>query len=323
MAERILITGATGFVGRRLVSRLMQEGRHLTLAVRSPRAIPPHWREQPRLRIVSTGPIEDSHNLEDALVDVSSVVHLAGLAHRSNAPASDFIHANAESTKCLVDAAAARDIGTFIHLSSLATVTHNASSTIVDDNANEEPPSPYGHSKRKAEEHVSRLSQLGIFAVSLRPPLIVGAEAKGNWAALQRLAATGFPLPFKGVNNRRSMIGVDTLVDAIIHLCSNSWPTDRSGNYCIADPEPVSLAEVVAELRKGMGLSPRLFTVPDAVLWPVAKIALKRRAEGLLGSLEVSSRRFMQQFDFPLTSRVREEIRLSGQEYRALRSNKG
>ena len=321
MAERILITGATGFVGRRLVSRLMQEGRHLTLAVRSPRAIPPHWREQPRLRIVSTGPIEDSHNLEDALVDVSGVVHLAGLTNQREESERDFLRANAEATEKLANSST--DITNFVYLSSLFAITKNTASEVIDDHTTGKPLNFYSKSKRMGEEHVSRLSQRGIFAVSLRPPLIVGAEAKGNWAALQRLAATGFPLPFKGVNNRRSMIGVDTLVDAIVHLCSNSWPTDRSGNYCIADPEPVSLAEVVAELRKGMGLSPRLFAVPDAVLRPVAKIALKRRAEGLLGSLEVNSRRFMQRFDFPLTSRVREEIRLSGQEYRALRSNKG
>ena len=157
MAERILITGATGFVGRRLVSRLMQEGRHLTLAVRSPRAIPPHWREQPRLRIVSTGPIEDSHNLEDALVDVSSVVHLAGLTNQREESERDFLRANAEATEKLANSST--DITNFVYLSSLFAITKNTASEVIDDHTTGKPLNFYSKSKRMGEEHVSRLSQ--------------------------------------------------------------------------------------------------------------------------------------------------------------------
>lgn len=317
MAKRILITGATGFVGRRLVSRLVEEGWHLTLTVRTS-GTAAAWRRD-NLRIIETGPLEQSQNLDLALADVSSVVHLAGLAHRGDASETDFMRANAEATSQLADAAAANGVSAFIHLSSLAAVTENAASETVNDNTNHEPTTPYGSSKRLAEQHVLTLPARGIFAISLRPPLIVGAEAKGNWAALQRLAATGFPLPFGGVNNRRSMIGIDTLVEAIVYLCSKTWPIEKSGNYCIADPESLSLAEVVAELRKGMGLSPRLFSVPDVILRTAANRVLKRRAAGLLGSLEVDAHRFAKQFDFPLKPRLREDIRRSGQEYRQLR----
>ena len=94
---------------------------------------------------------------------------------------------------------------------------------------------------------------------------IVGAEARGNWALLERLAASGLPLPFASIVNRRSFVGVETLCEAISALICQTPESRLSGNYCIADEETLSLPDVIGELRQGMGMSPRIFACPPAI----------------------------------------------------------
>jgi nucleoside-diphosphate-sugar epimerase len=318
--NRILITGATGFVGRHLVPMLLSKHHSITLAIRRPEACLLRWQNCEQLRLVTTGSIETSQNLREALEGVSTIVHLAALAHVHDAGHVDndgpFVAANITATERLVEAAGREDVGAFINLSSLAAVTGNASSITVDDKSYFVPPTAYGRSKRAAENAVHGLRDKGVFAVSLRPPLIVGADARGNWATLQRLAATGLPLPFGGVRNKRSMIGVRALAEAIAHLCARPWPAAKSGAYCLADPDPVTLPEVIRELRAGMGLAPRLFPFPGAILLGAATALNQRnRAAGLLGSLEVDSSRFRQAFAFTETQRLHAAIRESGAQY--------
>lgn len=317
--DTILITGATGFVGRHVVAHLCAAQHRLRLAVRSTSACPLEWRETPDLDIVETGALERSTNLDDAFKNISTVVHLAGLAHLNRVTQgteTDLIQANAESTARLVSAAGRHGVHSFIHLGSLASITDNASDAIVNDNTSSEPTTPYGHAKRLAERHVLSLSTKGIFAVTLRPPLIVGGHAKGNWASLQRLASTSLPLPFARIKNRRSLANVDTIAAAITHLCSSRWPSDKSGNYCIADPGTLSLAEIVSELRAGMGRPARLFPCPASLLFTTARILnQQRRAAGLLGTLEVDASRFSQTFDFTSFGQPRNFVRQSGADY--------
>ena len=299
--DNLLITGATGFVGRHLVSHLSSYGHRLTLAVRGADACPAAWHDNPHIRIVATGPIETAVNLDEALAGVTGVIHLAGLAHVRHSPevADPFVPANAIATEKLTQATARHGIRMFIHMSSLATATANASSTVVDDTAWNAAPTAYGKSKQKAEKHVLALARSGVFAVSLRPPLVVGADARGNWRALQRLAATALPLPFAGASNRRSLIGIDTLVRAVAHLSTGRWSPDKSGNYCIADAETISLREIVSTLRRGMQRPQRLFHFPPAVLQGLARlIGRAQMADGLLGGLQVDAGRFRRTFDF-------------------------
>lgn len=320
-ARRILLTGATGFVGRRLVPHLLAAKEQLTLAVRSADACPASWRGDDRIRIVDTGPIERAGDLGAAFSGVSRVVHMAGLAHVAGGGermADTFMSANTAATARLAEAAAAAgEVATFIHLGSLAAVTANASDAIVADGSEGKPVTPYGRSKRLAEAHVEELAAGGTFAVTLRPPLIVGAEAKGNWRALQRLAATGAPLPFASVRNRRSLIGVDELVRALALLCTRDWPPQKSGNYCLAASEPVSLAAMVSELRAGMGLPPRLFPCPPSLLRALARLANRQEAAAsLLGDLVVDSGRFRRTFGVEEMQGIKSSIRASGADYR-------
>ncbi len=323
---KILITGATGFVGRHVVTRLLASPCHLILAVRSIAACPQDWRGISNLDIVETGNLESSTNLDTIFQDVTTVVHLAGLTHLlhrfpQNVEAN-LMRANAEATARLASTAERHRVRSFIHLGSLASITGNTSQHVVNDDTCHEPSTPYGHAKWLSEQHVLSLSARGIFSVTLRPPLIVGGHAKGNWASLQRLASSGLPLPFAAVRNRRSLVSSDTVAAAIAHLCTGHWPLHKSGNYCIADPGPLSLAEIIKELRTGMGLPARLVPCPIGLLQATAYLLNQQhRAASLLGTLEVDASRFSRTFDFRSYSEPRQFIRQSGGDYWRLRNS--
>lgn len=320
----IMITGATGFVGRHLISHLLNDHRYLTLAVRNEAACPPDWKKNSAIRLVETGEIEDASNLGDALEGVSIVIHLAGLAHvhRSDSE-KPFERANVEATGKLAAAASDSGVRTFIHLSSLFAVTDNTSQTTIDDYAETRPTTAYGRSKLASEKAVLALQEKGIFSVCLRPPLVIGFDAKGNWGALQRLAATGLPLPFGSVRSRRSMIGVDSLVNVIAHLCSREWAVEKSGSYCVADGGAISLPETLTELRKGMGMSPRLLPFPPSIFHAIGGLTgQQRRIRGLLGNLVVDATRFRRTFDFHDLPDVHESVRESGRLYQRFRNDK-
>lgn len=309
----ILITGATGFIGRRLTHVLRQAGHELTLMV-SAEPKPPFT----GARVVVASRLEKADNLDYALEGVDTVVHLAGLAHiRASADQeAAFKAANALATQRLVQAVERRSISRFIHMSSLAAITPNASMAVINDYTDDPAPTPYGSSKREAETYVRAFAASGAFAVSLRPPLVIGSEARGNWALLQRLASTGLPLPFAGVKNRRSFIGVDTLTSMIAHLCGQAWGVEKSGDYCVADREEVSLAQVICELRKGMNMTPRLFSFPVAVLAGAARaVGRGQMAAGLLGDLRVDAGRFNDVFSFAQKTPLVATIQASGRDY--------
>lgn len=315
----ILVTGGTGFIGRHVVARLLADGHRVRLPHRN--GVPSEWRDNPRLETVE---IEDfaTAALEPLVEGCTVVVHLAGLAHVGKADRADasleFTRLNDELTARLVAAVRRAGKASFIHLSSLAAVTPNASENIIDDKTDIVPATPYGQSKRAAERHVRELAEDGVLAVSLRPPLVVGADAKGNWRSLQKLAATGLPLPFASIAARRSFVSVRSLAEAIALLCSRSWPASLSGDYCIADPETLSLPQLLTELRRGMGLSPNLLACPPQVFDALGVVIGRRRQlAGLTGSLEVDASRFAASFGFTPSLPLREAIRRSGAEFGA------
>lgn len=317
-AKRLLVTGANGFIGRHVVTRLLDDGHSLTLGESA--SYPSGWRENPRIRIVALKRLECDQKLDHALQDVGKVIHLAGLAHIARSDRDDadeeFHKANAVATANLVAAAEGAQIDSFINLSSLAAIVDNSVAYTITDDTQGEPTTAYGRSKLEAEKHVGRLARSGILAVSLRPPLVVGAAAKGNWAGLQKLAASGIPLPFASIRNARSFISAHSLAEAVSHLCRSTWPKELSGRYCLADPGFLSLRDVVEELRAGMGMGARLLPCPATVFgWLGAATGRRRQMAGLTGDLKVDPSRFIERFRFSPSLPIREAIRRSGEEY--------
>ncbi|WP_019172959.1 NAD-dependent epimerase/dehydratase family protein [Pseudaminobacter salicylatoxidans] len=326
--QRILVTGATGFVGRHVVSHLVAQDKDLLLVVRDIGRCPVEWRNEPRITVTEIADMTSVSELSGTMAGADTVVHLAGLAHIAAGDRSDreeqFMLANAQGTSALCEATLSSNIATFIHLSSLAAITGNSTPETIGDRTNSEPVTAYGRSKREAERHVRRLAEAGAFAVSLRPPLVVGADARGNWASLQALAATGLPLPFAGIGNCRSFISVRTLAEAIAVLCDGDKPITASGNYCLADLPPISLPDLMRELRAGMGMQARLFSCPSAFFDMLGTITGRRRQiAGLTGDLRVDASRFYDTFGFHPSQGLPEAIRQSGKEYMKRRRHLG
>lgn len=318
--NRILVTGSTGFVGRHLVRRLLTSDFELVLPVRNTERCPIAFRTSPRVQLI---PCDGwGRSAKEALRGVSGVVHLAGLAHvRNPRAAALFEDANVRLTSSLVDEVKkAENVSLFVHMSSLAAITGNASDKTVDDYTPARPTTDYGLSKLRAEACVAELSNHGVAAISLRPPLIVGSGAKGNWALLLKLATTGVPLPFGSVHNRRSLVSVQTVAEAIDHLCSTKPSPATSGSYCLTDSEPLSLKNMLSELRAGVGMRPRLLPVPVPVLAALGHLSGARRvAASLLDDLYVDASRFDSVFGFQSSVYLRAEIRGSAAEYRQAR----
>lgn len=317
---KILVTGATGFIGRHLMRALLRRDYAIVLLTRQQQAAIALWGEYANAKIVSGCDLErDGVSIVgDEAPD--SIVHLAGLAHTGQSDRANvddaFRKANVVVTRRLVEAALLGKVRKFIFLSSLASITSNVAAEPIDDDTKAVPNTAYGLSKREAERYVETMATVGRFAISLRPPLVVGSDARGNWNNLQRLAATGWPLPFASIRNERSFISVQSLVDAIVLLCSRNWPAEASGAYALADPMPIALPDVITELRAGMDLPPRLFTCPPAAFDLAGSLAGRsRQIAGLTGSLRVDASRFFSTFGFQPTLPLREAIRLSGRDY--------
>ncbi|MGB3506816.1 MAG: NAD-dependent epimerase/dehydratase family protein [Xanthobacteraceae bacterium] len=317
--DRILITGANGFIGRATVAAFLERGFPVNLAVREASRLP--WSaDNDKLRIIVTGDLaadDFASRLDPAFANVRAIVHLAGLAHIATADHANadsaFIRANVVSTKNLVDMALRHDVPSFVHLSSLAAITPNTSTDIVDDSTTTPPSTGYGRSKLAAETEVQKLASAGICAISLRPPLVTGTGARGNWATLQKLARTGLPLPFGSLQSKRSFASIETLTEAIVALCGKTPDHGLSGNYCLADMEALSVADVVTALREGMAMPPRLFRCPTSLFSMIGGMTgRQRQLAGLIGPLEVNPARFCATFGFRPTLPLVDAIRRSG-----------
>jgi len=280
---RILVTGSSGFVGGHLLGRLARDGHDIAIATRSPLA---NAVGRPETIVVgSLGPHTD---WSSALRGCDAVIHLAAQVPGRGVAPGDFDKVNNLGTARLTEQAFEAGVKLFVHLSSVLAVADNSSGAPVSgDTPLRGPGNPYGLSKLAAEAHVTSFSRQGRVGVSIRAPLVYGWNAKGNWALLQRLAASGLPLPFAAVRNRRSLIAVDNLADAIATVVNAPLPGQQSGGvYAVADSESVSLAELIGWLRQGMKRPPRLWAFPESGLQALLGAAGQGRvARSLLGDL--------------------------------------
>ena len=294
--RRTLITGADGFVGRRLASALAGTGAPLTLATRRGGA------GSDLVRRIAVGDIDRHTSWGTALIDVDAVVHLAAHVHvapeRATAEAATFDEVNHLATLRLFESAAARGVSSFVFASSVTVLGDRTEpGAPLDD---ETPPSPktaYARSKLDAERGLVGLAAASATRlVVLRPPLVCGPGAGGNLAALTRIARLPVPLPFGGIGNRRTLLAIDNLV-AAIRAALDGAP--GAGTYVLGDPHPLSTGDVVRHIRAGLGRPPWLFPAPRRLVASLAGLAgadgLHRR---LFGDLEVDARGFGRVFRF-------------------------
>ena len=284
----ILISGATGFVGQALVAALRAQqcsvGRALRQAIAD---------DEPGDVVV--GDIGPDTDWLAALRDADCVVHLAARTHVLDERSADALEAyrriNVLGTIRLAQLAAAAGVRRLVFLSSVKVNGDATTSRAYTENDAPMPQDAYGITKREAEDALRRIgSETRMEVVILRPPLVYGPGVKGNFLRLLRLIERGLPLPLASVDNRRSLIYVENLVNAII-ACVNT-PAAAGKTYLVSDGEDVSTPALIGKLATAMGRSPRLLPCPVALLNLGAAMVGKRAAAArLTGSLRVDSSR--------------------------------
>ena len=284
----ILISGATGFVGQALVAALRAQqcsvGRALRQAIAD---------DEPGDVVV--GDIGPDTDWLAALRDADCVVHLAARTHVLDERSADALEAyrriNVLGTIRLAQLAAAAGVRRLVFLSSVKVNGDATTSRAYTENDAPMPQDAYGITKREAEDALRRIgSETRMEVVILRPPLVYGPGVKGNFLRLLRLIERGLPLPLASVDNRRSLIYVENLVNAII-ACVNA-PAAAGKTYLVSDGEDVSTPALIGKLATAMGRSPRLLPCPVALLNLGAAMVGKRAAAArLTGSLRVDSSR--------------------------------
>ncbi|MCG7392873.1 NAD-dependent epimerase/dehydratase family protein [Microvirga sp. ACRRW] len=278
-APLIALTGSTGFIGRHLLSELPRRGYRVRVLLRRPSEVPAGASS------AVIGDIASPHNMAAALRDVDMVIHSAGLAHAmSGKPEDDYRTINTEATIKLAQAAERAGVKRFIFLSSIRAQSGPVAEGVLTEEMEPKPTDAYGRSKLEAEKG---LAELGLDWAALRPVLVYGPGVKGNMAALLTLAQSQWPLPFGGLKARRSLLSLDNLTAALDTLLKTQGPLRRP--FIAADPEPVSVPEIIAALRKGFGRGPGLIPVPAFALGAAAGLMGKTEAyERLAGSLVAS-----------------------------------
>lgn len=254
---RVLVTGASGFVGRALVTELANLGHSVRAAMRQPADVFPR-----SVEVVAVSDLTRPIEWRSLLKGVETVVHLAGIAHAG--PEIDeaaYDRVNRLATAELAGAAHAAGLRHLILMSSIRAQSGPSSMEILRETSTPRPTDAYGRSKLAAEDAV-RSSRVP-FTI-LRPVLIYGRGVKGNVARLLRLADSPWPLPLALCHNRRSLLARENLIAAIHWVLAT--PASLGETYCVADPGPLTLAEIVTALRQGAGHAPRLLPVPPLLL---------------------------------------------------------
>lgn len=255
-ARLIAITGATGFIGRYLVREMTSRGYRVRILLRQPSSVPLDCSS------AVIGDLARPKNTREAFESADAVIHTAGLsATMTGVPEHDFRNFNTEATIALARSAFAAGVRRFVFLSSVrAQVGPSAPSALTEADV-PQPTDPYGRSKLAAEQGLAILN--GDW-VALRLASTYGPGVSGNFAELMRLAASPYPLPFAALSARRSILSLPNLLSAIEHVLKATEPLRRP--LLVADPEPLTMAEMIAAMRSGLGRRSGLFPVPAPIL---------------------------------------------------------
>jgi nucleoside-diphosphate-sugar epimerase len=281
----ILVTGASGFVGVALCRELLARGHDVRAVVRDASSRATARSDLHRIHIPDLAAEFDRHELLDG---VECVVHLAAIAHRT-ADEAEIRRVNVDATQRLAEAAAGC-VRRFVFLSSVKVHGEDSGSGSYGESDTLLPKDSYGRSKLAAERALTELAdRSGMELVLIRPPLVYGPRVKANFLRLLRWVDSGWPLPFGSLNNRRSLIYVDNLADAIARCVEHPA---ANGPFLVGDAEPVSTSTLVSGIASALGRPAKLIRVPAAVLLAAGTLACRRdEMRRLTGNLVVNASR--------------------------------
>ena len=302
MGDRILITGATGFIGSALSHGLLEAKHHVRGVVRASTGVP-HWPtpESANFDWVVLHDRSTERETNEALQGVQVVVHLAARVHvmvdNASNPLQEFRQMNVDWTERLARAAALQRVHRFVYLSSIKV---NGEQTVVPFTEQDppKPQDPYGVSKWEAEQALARVSkQTGMEIVVIRSPLVYGPGVRGNFLQLLNIVRQGIPLPLASIHNQRSLIYLGNLVDALARCVHDPRAAGRT--YMVRDGEDLSTPELVRRLAVAMGSRVCLWSCPTSLLYWIGQVTGKRDIlDRLVGSLQVNSSKIQIELDW-------------------------
>jgi nucleoside-diphosphate-sugar epimerase len=283
--KRVLLTGATGFVGRSLCPILARAGYDVRAATRTA-----DISVQGAAQHVCVGNICSDTDWHEALSDVDSVIHLAARAHLMNDPSSNlnlYTATNTEGTACLARAASHCGVRRFVFLS---TIKVNGEETDGRAYTSTDEPSPqdaYGTSKWMAEKAVNEIgAHTGMEAVIVRPPLVYGPGVRANFLRMMRWVDKERPLPLGVIRNRRSLVSIWNLSDLLVQVLEN--PAAAHGTWMVSDGDDLSTPELIRRIAAAMHRRVRMLPVPIAALRAVGSLTGRTgEVRRLCGSLAV------------------------------------
>lgn len=293
MADRVLVTGANGFVGSALSRRLRDGGMRVRGGVRGRSGIQANTGSDGEgfdWVVLHDGSSED--DMRRAFQEVSAVIHLAARVHvmtdRAADPLGEFRRINRDWTERLARAAARQGVRRFVYLSSVKVNGEESAVPFTEEDA-PNPQDPYGVSKWEAEQALAAVSsETGLETVVVRSPLVYGPGVGGNFLQLLNILGRGTPLPFASVDNRRSLMYRENLVDVLVRCAEDQRAIGQT--YLVSDGEDLSTPDLIRRLAKALGISVRLWPIPPTVLRWMGRLTGKGAMfDRLLGSLQIDS----------------------------------
>lgn len=258
MKRTVLVTGASGFIGRSLVGALAKEGYAVRAAARDPETIP----TGAGIERVALPDLARPVDWSPLLAGVSHAVHLAGLAHSPGVLADDvYMRINALAAGELAQTAACAKVERLVFVSSVRAQAGLSADHAVTETDTPQPTDPYGRSKLEAERLIG---ESGASFTILRPAVVYGPGVKGNIASLATLAKTPLPLPFANLDNRRSLLALENFIAAVSLVLGAERAMNET--FLVADAEPISVANLVGAMRVGLGRPPLLVGVPQGAV---------------------------------------------------------
>lgn len=269
----VLMTGASGFLGSHLFESASQS-HNIALLTRKKVSIS----TKPNQHVV--GKFSSDTNYSNATKNIECVVHVAARAHVINEQADDALYlyreVNTFATLSLASQAASDGVKRFIFISSIG-VNGVSNSSAFKHSDKPNPIEDYAISKHEAEVGLKKIAEdTGMEVVIIRPPLVYGKSAPGNFGTLLKVAEKNLPLPLGAINNQRSFVAIDNLVDLIVTCIDH--PNAANQTFLVSDDEEISTSNLLKKLTLAAGKKPWLIPVPVSLLKFAAKIFGKKSA---------------------------------------------
>lgn len=293
MAHAMLVTGASGFVGRCLTAELQQRGHAVRVALRNTKQVV----GCAEAALITN--INAETDWTDALRGIDTVFHLAARVHvmkdDTSDPLAEFRKVNLHGTENLARQAVRAGVKRLVYVSSIKVNGEGSESTSYTERDSANPQDPYGVSKWEAEQALHRIAdETGLEVVIVRPPLVYGPGVKGNFISLFKAIDKGLPLPLAGARNARSLVYVGNLADALIACATRVEAAGQT--YLVSDGDAVSTADLVSGIARALECRGRCFYFPPVILRVLARLLGKSaQVDRLFGSLRVDSSKLRQQ----------------------------